>query len=531
MHWLKKAILCAAASVVSVSASAQEPAVRLGAPIPLSASRVEIPPPPRVIRAAGPIMDDDERRLFLPREVPAVDESKLLWPIAPTKKFERITQPLPGADEKSKPRDPAKPDKTERLDKADKTTRTDKEVIVASSPLPSSMFVSKETIIIVDEKGNPIPDYNVGGPNRFYASGEWLLWWTRGFHLPPLVTTASPFDPERTRGALGSGSTQLLFGDNTTSTGPTSGARFTLGYNLDPCGLCAIEGSFFFLTRKNNDASFSNDVLARPFFNLNEGHEDRELTTSPALLPGDVFKAAGTIHVDTSSRFLGAEANVRKLWCCSDNCLVTALVGFRYLHLNESLNINENFVVMKDIPNVPPSVPIFAGDQISVFDSFSTHNNFYGGQIGATAEWQLGRWTVMSTAKIALGATVQSVDIDGGQQILSKNGNVQNFTGGLLAVSSNIGHHTQSRLAFVPELGVKVGYNVRENIRVFVGYDFLFWSSVLRPGDQIDRVLDLNLVPNSGGPFPTASQVRPVVPFQTSSFWAQGVNAGIMIRY
>jgi len=38
-------------------------------------------------------------------------------------------------------------------------------------------------------------------------------------------------------------------------------------------------------------------------------------------------------------------------------------------------------------------------------------------------------------------------------------------------------------------------------------------------------------VPNSGGPFPPASQVRPRVPFQTSSFWAQGVNAGVLIRY
>ena len=68
-----------------------------------------------------------------------------------------------------------------------------------------------------------------------------------GFSLPPLVTTASPTDPERTRGALGFGTTQLLFGNGLTSQGPSSAHRFTLGYNLDPCGLCAIEGTFFFL--------------------------------------------------------------------------------------------------------------------------------------------------------------------------------------------------------------------------------------------------------------------------------------------
>ena len=52
MNWLKKTILCAAASVASVSANAQEPAVRLGTPARLTASAaqqvgVELPPPPR----------------------------------------------------------------------------------------------------------------------------------------------------------------------------------------------------------------------------------------------------------------------------------------------------------------------------------------------------------------------------------------------------------------------------------------------------------------------------------------------------
>ena len=243
-------------------------------------------------------------------------------------------------------------------------------------------------------------------------------------------------------------------------------------------------------------------MLARPFFNVNEGHEDRELTASPGIAPGDVLKSVGTIRVDTSSTFLGAEANLRTLCWCSDNFILTGLVGFRYLYLSENLTINENLTILKDIPTAPPNVPLFAGDQVTVFDSFSTKNHFYGGQVGTTAQWQRGRWSLMTTGKIAIGATVQSVDIDGGQEIVSKNGNRQAFTGGLLAVSSNIGHHTQTRMAFVPEVGLKVGYNLSQNVRVFVGYDFLYWSNVLRPGDQIDRNLDLNLVPNSGAPSP-----------------------------
>src|SRR5262249_38489401 len=133
--------------------------------------------------------------------------------------------------------------------------------------------------------------------------------------------------------------------------------------------------------------------------------------------------------------------------------------------------------------------------------------------------------------KCAFGVTHQSLDIDGGQRIASINGQVQTFRGGLLALPSNIGHFSQSRFAVVPELNLKFGYNLTENVRVFVGYDFLYWSNVLRPGDQIDLALDANAVPNSGAPFPAAGQVRPVVPFRTTGYWATGMNAGIEIRY
>jgi hypothetical protein len=536
MHWFKKAIFCAAAGVVSVTAGAQESAkqsnaVRLGAPTrlnepaPFAASMpaspafqqvgAEFPPPPRVIRASLST-EDDPRHQFLPREIPPANEPKPFAPMAAPRKFERIGAPTQEADPKPN------------------TSETTKAAAISAPGQPSGVIparVLSETIIIVDEKGNPIADPVYTSTTRIYASGEWLLWWTRGFQLPPLVTTASPLDPERTRGALGFGTTSLLFGNNTTSAGPTSGGRFTLGYNLDPCGLCAIEGTFFFLGSKHDNATFTNPVLARPFFNLNEGHQDRELTASPGTNPGDFVSATGAIHVNTTSSFLGAEANVRTLCWCDCNWYVTGLAGFRYLNLNESLTITEKILVQKDVPAVPPNVPIFAGDQITVFDSFATRNNFYGGQVGLSGQWQTGRWSVMGSAKIAVGATVQTVDIDGGQLIVSKNGNRQSFVGGLYALNSNIGSHTQTRMSYVPEVGIKLGYDLTNNIRIFAGYDFLYWSSVLRPGYQIDQGLDVNRVPNSGGPFPPINQVRPTVPFQTSAFWAQGINAGILIRY
>ena len=354
------------------------------------------------------------------------------------------------------------------------------------------------------------------------------MWTTRGFHLPPLVTTASPLDPPDTRGALGFGTTRLIFGDSDTLGGLRPGARVTVGYQFDPCGICSVEGSFFFLNRKNDNAIFDSNqypVIGRPFFNINTGLPDRELTTTPEFVQGN-------LQVHTSSSLFGGELNSRALLWCGCDFQVSGFVGFRYLDLREQLEIQENLVFINDVPGVGANPPVASkGDRVFVFDRFDTHNQFYGGQIGVDGQWRRGPWSLDARFKLGLGVTQQSVDIDGGQQITRAAGGVQNFQGGLYALPSNIGHHSQSRFAFVPEVGLKAGYNITDNIRVFVGYDFLYWSSVVRPGDQIDTSLDQNKIPNFGTTPVQANQVRPVVPFRTSSYWAHGVNAGIEFRY
>ena len=57
------------------------------------------------------------------------------------------------------------------------------------------------------------------------------------------------------------------------------------------------------------------------------------------------------------------------------------------------------------------------------------------------------------------------------------------------------------------------------------------WNDVVRPGNQIDRVVNPNIVPTdqdfgvAGGPR------RPAPLFNSSDFWAQGVNFGLHFRY
>ena len=105
--------------------------------------------------------------------------------------------------------------------------------------------------------------------------------------------------------------------------------------------------------------------------------------------------------------------------------------------------------------------------------------------------------------------------------------------GGLYALNSNIGHYKHSNFAVVPEFGLNVGYDVTSHMRAFVGYNFLYWSSVARPGKQIDRTLDENRIPNFtiNRTVATATETRPIGKVESESFWVQGINFGLLFKW
>jgi hypothetical protein len=354
-------------------------------------------------------------------------------------------------------------------------------------------------------------------PSRFYGSGEYLLWWLKDQRVPPLVTTSPP----ASAGIIGMPGTQILFGGSDVSEGTFSGFRFTAGYWLDACHLWALEGSYFFLgdeTRKFSASSSQFSVIARPFFNLNSGMEFSEVTVSPGV-------STGRIDVATTSRLWGAEGNLRRHLCGDCSWRVDLLAGFRYLDLDEGLSVDETI-------NALPGGSAFGGDNIFVNDRFHTHDKFYGGQLGVDAEYHRGPWFVDLRGKLALGGTRQIVDINGGQLIVTPTGTATSFTGGLLALPTNIGHFRRDRFGVLPEVGVNVGYQVTDHLRAFVGYNFLYLNSVVRPGDQIDRVIDITKIPNFAPPGTVpAPQARPAVLFRDTDFWAQGINFGLEFRY
>jgi len=353
-------------------------------------------------------------------------------------------------------------------------------------------------------------------PRRGYFDAEYLLWWVKDYNVPVLATTGTG----TSMGVLGQPGTVVLFGPGDVHFGARSGGRLSGGYWLDDCHTCGLDGSIFALGESNfRFTATSNQFprIARPFFSPNVNREVVETTTAPRV-------STGGIAVLGSSDLWGAELNARHR--CREDCssYLDLFAGARYLNLSEQLNIIEGIVA-------GPQAPEPLGTRILVNDQFTTRDQFWGGQLGIRGERSWGRWFANIRGSVALGDTHQTLDIRGAQIIVRPGQPPQFFTGGLLAVSTNIGRFTQDEFSVVPEIALNLGYAITPRWRIFAGYSGLFWSNVIRPGDQIDRVVDVTFVPNPPPGVTPSGQRRPTVLFQQSDLWIHGLNAGLEYRW
>lgn len=381
------------------------------------------------------------------------------------------------------------------------------------APLFGTPGCDHETVGPAEGFGQP-----ESAPSRLWARADVLYWWIKDSNTPPLVTTG----PAGSGAILGRGG-ETVFGGSIDNEGRWGG-RFTAGSWLDCNGTCGLEASYLFLGSRSvhfitgSDGGPGTPVISRPFFNPITGAEDTQLIAAPGAL-------AGTVVVNLTSRLQGAELNGVCGQCFCDGCLrLEALAGFRYLDLHEGLGIGEDLHVL-------PGVPGIGGTALSLFDQFDAVNRFYGGQIGGRARYKSGPWDAEVYAKVALGDSHERVTINGSTTIVTPAGVATTLPGGLLALSSNSGRFSRDSFAVVPEVNLSVGYWINCSLRVYAGYTFLYWSDVARPGDQIDRVVNPQLLPVTGTAGPVTGPARPSFVFKETDFWAQGVHVGLEVRF
>jgi hypothetical protein len=359
--------------------------------------------------------------------------------------------------------------------------------------------------------------------DRVWVRSEYVLWLITEANLPPLLTTGltSDFRP----GAIGNDNTRIVLGGEPLDLHERHGAKFSAGLRLGEESPWSVEGSFMFLGSRNVSVSGVSSgttpvapFLARPFFDVVNLREDASLLAYPGLI-------GGSFDVQFTNEFNGAELNAAlTIWERvgeRGEMRLDVLGGFRYWSLDEGLNIRE-------VADVNPAAATFPGRRISIIDSFETENEFYGGQLGIRASMRKKRWQLDWTGKVALGNNDRSANVRGATVIDTTPATLANA--GLLALASNSGRFSSSEFTVLPELNVHLGLRLTDRLQVYMGYSFLFWDNVWRPGDQIDRGLNPNLIPTSAT-FGAGGPARPSFLGRDTDFFAHGIQFGAEFKY
>ena len=356
--------------------------------------------------------------------------------------------------------------------------------------------------------------------DRLWARGEYLLWYTRAGSLPPLVTTSPVGTARDVAGRLGQSTTTILLGNGVGMNSDTrSGARVELGYWLCPCQGLGFEVTYLDLGSQTSQFEADNNnfaILARPFYNLQTGSEGQDAVL--VAYPGVVN---GSITVTSINKFQTLEGLLRRHLTQECGRTIDFLAGYRYAYLQDTLTIDDTTTsIQRDSP-----VPF--GTTISSLDQFDAKNRFNGGEVGIVFQQRYRRWTLDLLMKLALGSTQSQVDIAGSTSTTPRGSGTTSRPGGILALPTNIGVYDQTKLSLMPELNLTLGYDVTRHLRATVGYNFIYWSNVARPGDQINTDLNASQFP----PGTLSGAARPNFVFHTTDFWAQGLNVGLEYRF
>lgn len=393
-------------------------------------------------------------------------------------------------------------------------------------------------------------------PSAFCFEAEYLLWSIKKNPLPvPLLTTASDSDP--LPGAIGQPGTHVVLGKNHFHMGWMNGFRVIAGGSVSTH--FKVEGSYFLLPTVTKKRSFNTSGepgsrnFAVPIFDVTgvcglDGIPGETIFILPGPLSGEPG-FVGKFDLRISSRLQGAELNDLYQLFEVNRFHLDFLSGIRWFQLHESLVFRANTHTAANVS--------FPAGFFNFSDRFITSNNFLAAQLGFDGQYLGKRWMAGGEIKGALGAVLEQTTIkgssrtSGGNLFFETKGTAHTtLPGGIFAEPTNRGKHQRSPFAYAFEAHVSAGYKIIRNLGINVGYTFFWLSKVLRPGKQIDRKINTTLTaladasrstvgtgpgPISIGTLSGAPSARgpkkPRAPFKTSSFYAQGLEVGVILEF
>jgi len=129
------------------------------------------------------------------------------------------------------------------------------------------------------------------------------------------------------------------------------------------------------------------------------------------------------------------DMNVREELLTYEKVRVDGLVGYRYVQLHEKVTV---------------FAPSFIAD-------VAARNEVHAGQLGVLATYRIGSYFSEVVGKLAVGHNAGSIGVNGVRM-------------------------TDGGMCWIPEFGLRFGYQLGEGCWATMGYTFLYMSNVERPG-------------------------------------------------
>lgn len=361
-----------------------------------------------------------------------------------------------------------------------------------------------------------------------YFDAEFLLWNIQRIGLP--ATTGQPVV-----GVLGfsNGGFVPVFADVTSDLpggdsrlgGEHLGSRMTLGFWMGGESHFAMEVSAFVLDRRN-----SNILASTGAQGISPDVGGVTATVGGEEATFFITSASSSVEGSLSNKMYGFEVNGKCGRYTIGNFCLGTLAGVRTIYFREDLetrtDVSATFVGGGEGGPVPDGVLT-----MSAVDSFQCANRWYGYQVGGTFEWCCGPCFLNGFAKVGLGGVYQTVDYFGSLSSVAAGGPSLTAAGGSLAGAESVGHHSRTRIAGIAEGSLSIGYKLTDNIRTYLGYDYLYVMRMVRPTNQSALATNETNITVSTTTVDLPPVSTPVFRFNDRDMWVQGVHFGLELRY
>ena len=434
---------------------------------------------------------------------------------------------------------------------------------------------------------------DVQTPN-FWFGAEYLgVYMKRSLYNYPLVTTSSRLHGGIIGASTTSILYQGPDNNELFSGGRINGGMFFAGDNrfgFELGGFILGDGKERFSVASSGSGT---PLLARPYVDLSTGNSAATVIASTGVGPGDISVNSKTDAWGANAHWLLNlyRSSPMSPWGFNLN----VLAGMSVFSLRDSLDVVSTTTYFDNVRVAFNNQTFLAGDTFVSFtvdrllefdifgqltrflqdeitlssdttlssgivDRYRVSNQFYGGEIGFGSQVRAGRLSIGLTGKLGLGVTHTSVEIQGYSTLTSStrqfeqirridvlaqteqsrtveegtNTIQQTVPGGVYATNGRIGRYSQNTFAVMPEGVLTLNYQISRTLSASLGYSFLYLNKVVRTPDVVSQQqsVDPVLIPTNSAYSTRATTTQPAINlFPYTSYWIQGLNAGISIQY